>query len=192
MWVRVFGWRHVAICAAFSSPASGARQMKRPAAMPAFLRSCFRDYCAAAQLVACSALAFAPRTRPELAITTTNASSGRSWRQKRRVVADQPAGFPACLAAALHAVAAGAEQGGLAAERRAAARVLQGGDELDLRDLHLVALEQWRQRRHGDRRQYAEDRHHHDLLDQGDAALPLTVAASLSHRHDALLHGRKG
>jgi hypothetical protein len=50
--------------------------------------------------------------------------------------------------------------------------VLQGGDEIGLGDPQLVAAQQLPQGRGGDAHEYRDDGEHHDLLDQGHAALP--------------------
>jgi hypothetical protein len=51
----------------------------------------------------------------------------------------------------------------------------QGGDEVRLRHLQLIAAKQLAQGRQRDAGKHADDRQHHDLLDQAEAQL---IAAS--------------
>jgi len=69
------------------------------------------------------------------------------------------------------AIAGRTEQGAFARGKGGLAGMLQGGDEIRLGDLLLVADHQLTQRGRGDPDEYPDNDQHHDLLDQGRALL---------------------
>jgi len=87
------------------------------------------------------------------------------------VASEQPATLPPVVVAAAAAIGAGAEQRALAGDRRGAAGVSQGRQEVALRHLQPVTTQQAVQRRQRDAGQDGADGQYHDLFDEAESAL---------------------